>query len=204
MRVPRVIENCVKNGYIIGIIQFGSSTRRTSYKDIDLAIIVRKGHYFQLFHEIAGKKIKGFDISLIKEEEIRSPQTFRFGGHGLHFAESMKQGIVLFGINPFIRVKIKESLIQKSVIERLYDYIYDVRKAVFKAQISKDILRRWPKFLRLSLYLLSGKLRYPEVVDINQKKINYYLKQLKITLPKNILLAYEVLWEKILNKYKLL
>jgi len=169
IKTPKILNDLINLDYIISIIQFGSSVRKNTYKDIDIAVIIKQSCYEKFIKQIYGKKFIGFDISIIKEKEIRKPKKFRFGNHGAHFAYSLKKGKTLYGINPFSKLLINKKQIQNSIITRLYDYMYDVRKTIFKSAIQKSIKERWPKFLRLSLYLLDSNLKYPEVLDITKK-----------------------------------
>jgi len=98
-------------------------------------------------------------------------------------------------------MSISKKAIDDSIMTRLYDYIYDVRKAVTNGKISKDIKKRWPKFIRLSLYLIDPQLKYPNVLQISDKELNKYLNKHHIKLKnKKLLLNYETVWEKVLSK----
>lgn len=153
LKISKILNNLIETGCVISIIQFGSSIRKNKYKDIDLAVIVKQNYYSEFIKKIYGKSFTGFDISAIKEEEIKKPNKFKFGNHGAHFAYSLKNGKVLYGENFFSKFLINEKQIKNSILTRLYDYMYDVRKSVFKNKTQKSIKERWPKFLRLSLYL---------------------------------------------------
>jgi len=82
--------------------------------------------------------------------------------------------------------------------------MYDVRKAVMQGTISKNIRKRWPKFIRLSLYLIDPRLKYPDVLHISDKKLSQYLRKNQIDLAKGkngkLLINYERVWEKVLLK----
>lgn len=83
--------------------------------------------------------------------------------------------------------------------------MYDVRKTIFKGEIQKSIKERWSKFLRLSLYLLDSNLKYPQVLDMTKNDLIPYLKKHKLVLPKNnLILAHEIIWEKVLIKNKII
>ena len=199
-----LLKEIIATNCVLSIIQFGSSIRHKTDSDIDLAIILKKGVFNNFFGKFSNRSLKEFDISAIKAEEIENLKKFKFGNHGLHFAESLRIGKVLYGTNPFLKIRPNRTEIEQSITNRLYDYIYDVRKAIFSKRINSNISKRWPKFLRLCLYLLNSNLKYPDVLDLNTKKINKILKQNKISLPKNLLLAHEVLWEKVLKKEKII
>jgi len=209
IRLLNSLRTAIRDGYIISIIQFGSSLRRINHYDIDLAIVVRSDCYEKFVRKIYGEKFDGFDISLIREEEVQGPKKFRFGGHGAHFLQALIEGKTLYGINPFRKFKIKDSQIKNSVILRLYDYIEDVRRAVFEGKIKKSIKRRWPKFLRLSLYLIDSGLKYSGALDLSEQEMKIYLKKHRIDIdtqpkrPKNLLITYETIWSRVLKKYKL-
>lgn len=205
LKISKIINNLIETGCVISIIQFGSSIRKNKYKDIDLAVIVKQNYYSEFIKKIYGKSFTGFDISAIREEEIKKHNKFKFGNHGAHFAYSLKNGKVLYGDNLFSKFLINDKQIRNSILTRLYDYMYDVRKSVFKNEIQKSIKERWPKFLRLSLYLLDSNLKYPEILDLTENELSPYLKEHKLSLPKNnLILAHEIIWEKVLIKNKII
>lgn len=215
IKFPTALKRVMKKGFVLSIIQFGSSLRNSKYQDIDLAVVIKKGSLKNFLEIIYGEKFQGFDISLIKEEEIQGPEKFRFGGHGAHFLLSLIRGKTLYGKNPFLKFKDLEfwKRIRKSILSRLFDYIEDVRRAIFLGKINKNIRRRWPKFLRLSLYLLENNLKYSEVLSLNKKEVKRYLKKHNIDIditskglknPKKLLISYETVWEKVLKKEKLI
>lgn len=215
VKIPKAIQKATKKGLVLSIIQFGSSLRKSKYQDIDLAVVLKRSCYKNFLEIVYGEKFQGFDISLIKEEEIQGPEKFRFGGHGAHFLVSLIQGKTLYGENLFLKFKdLKfERRIKKSVLSRLFDYIEDVRRAVFRDKINKNIKRRWLKFLRLSLYLLNNDLKYPEVLDLKKNEMRKYLKKHNIDIDKtwknlknqkNLLISYEIVWKKVLKKEKLI
>lgn len=212
---PNALKRAIKKGLILSVIQFGSSLRRSKYRDIDLAIVIKKNHYEDFLEVAYGEKFKGFDISLIREEEIKGPNKFRFGGHGAHFLYSLTKGRVLYGKNPFLKFKnLKfEDKIRESILSRLYDYIEDVRRAIFRGKINREIKRRWPKFLRLSLYFLDNDLGYIESLTLDEVELKMYLKKYNLNIDisiknfenqKKILIFYEIIWGKILKKEKLI
>ncbi|MCD6500725.1 hypothetical protein J7K42_01760 [bacterium] len=210
IKLPKSLQTSIRDGYIISIIQFGSSLRRVNYHDIDLAIVVKSGCYEKFVRKIYGKNFNGFDISLIKEEEVQGAKKFRFGSHGAHFLYSLINGKVLYGINPFRKYRVTKRQIKDSIIPPLYNYIEDVRRAIFEGKIKKSIKQRWPKFLRLSLYLIDPDLKYFEALNLREHKLKIYLNkyQIKVNIqpkrPENLLIAYETIWEEVLKKYKLL
>lgn len=203
--IPRALRSSIQKGYVISIIQFGSSLYRKDFRDIDLAVIIRYGCYEKFLKEVFGAHFKRFDISLIKEEEISGSGKFRFGGHGAHFLSSLANGRALYGNNPFKYFLVSPSQIRKSVLLRLYDYIEDVRRAVFKGNVQSSIKRRWPKFLKLSLYLLDADLQYFRALNLNEKELAFYLKKYRIGLRgKNLLVKHEKVWELVLKKYHII
>lgn len=120
LKISKIINNLIETGCVISIIQFGSSIRKNKYKDIDLAVIVKQNYYSEFIKKIYGKSFTGFDISAIKEEEIKKPNKFKFGNHGARFAYSLKNGKVLYGENFFSKFLINEKQIKNSVFTRLY------------------------------------------------------------------------------------
>lgn len=213
IKFPKILKKAIRKGYIISIIQFGSSLWNPKRQDIDLAIVLKRGCYKNFLKIVYGEKLQDFDISLIKEKEVQGPEKFRFGGHGAHFLFSLIQGKTLYGRNPFRRFKVSESQVKRSITWRLFDYIEEVRRALFRGKINKNIERRWPKFLRLSLYLLNSKLKYPDVLNLNKDETKKYLRKYHIDIditsknlknPKNLLIAYETIWRKVLRKRRLI
>jgi len=205
LRLPACLQDAIDLGYVVGVIQFGSSLRKEAFRDIDLAVILRRNSYARFLRKVYGKKFLGLDISLIREEELRRPKQFRFGSHGLHFAKALQQGKLLYGTNPFSELRISEKEIKRSIILRLYDYMYDVRRAVFAGRIQASIIKRWPKFVRLALYLLNPSLEYPAVLHLKDDTVVRLLMREELRLPaRNLLLAHEMLWEKVLQKYDLI
>ena len=196
-------ETSIHKNHIAAIIQFGSSLRRESHRDLDVAVVVRRGLYEKFLQEPRRRRLGQLDISVIREEEVLSSRKFRFGGHGAHFLYSLIHGRTLYGTNPFKRFKVIESQIRRSVLLRLYDYIEDVRRAVVQGNIRRSIRKRWQKFLRLSLFLLDSKLHYFEALDLSDNAVYVLLKRKKIILnEKNLLLDYEILWQRVLRRYK--
>lgn len=206
MKIQKLLEpftKVIQKGLISSIIQFGSSLRTETYDDIDLAVVVRRGRYANFLRETYGKTFPGLDISIIREEEVVGPRKFRFGGHGAHFLYSLIHGKILYGENPFRQFRVNKSQIESSILLRLYNYMEDVRRSVVRRKIKSSIKKRWPKFIRLTLYLLDSNLKYPEVLELPDSKIPPLLRKHKIILnKKGILLNYELLWQRVLNKFK--
>jgi len=207
-KIPLPLKKAIEKGYVLSVIQFGSSLKGSEYQDIDLAIVVKKGCYKDFLNSVYGKNFKGFDISLIKEEEVQGPGKFRFGKHGEHFLFSLINGKTIYGKNPFKKFKVSISHIKKSVFLSLCVYLEDTRRAVFLGKINKSIKRRWPKFLKLSLYLLNDELKYPDVLRLDNSKIKEKLKKYQLPLSlssknfkrqKDWIIAYETIWEKVLK-----
>lgn len=197
-KLPISLRNGINKEYIIGIIKFGSSVGGKKYNDIDLAVIIKKNCYFKFLKLINPEDFKNFDISLIREEEIKNLNKFRFGSHGQHLIPVFQKGDLLFGKNPFLNFVVDDELIRHSILMRLYDYVYDVRKSFFKKEIMENIERRWHKFVRLSLYLISEELNFLDVLKISESEVGLLLRKYNITIDnENILIAYEKVWEKV-------
>lgn len=171
IKLPPALNVAIKKGYVLSIIQFGSSLRNPEYQDIDLGVVIKKACYRNFLDTIYGEDFQSFDISLIKEGEIQGPKKFRFGKHGAHFLFSLISGKILYGKNIFKKFKVSTVQIKKSVFLSLFIYMEDIRRAIFSGRINKNIKRRWPKFLRLCLYLLNSKLKYPNVLGMTD---DYY------------------------------
>ncbi len=215
VKIPKPLRRAIRSGLVLSIIQFGSSLRRSKYQDIDLAVIIKREAYKEFLNIVYGENFQEFDISLIKEEEIENPDKFRFGGHGAHFLFSLTRGKILYGEKNFLekfKVNNFDKKIKHSIFLRLFDYVEDVRRAVFLNISNDNIKRRWPKFLRLSLYLLekNNNLKYPDLLDIKEEEIKKHLKRHNINIyhknlqdHKNLLISYEEIWEKVLKKQNL-
>lgn len=203
------LQKAIEQGYVLSIVQFGSSLGQSKFQDVDLAIILRKGCYRNFLDLIYGKNFHGFDISLIKEEEIQGPEKFRFGKHGAHFLFSLIHGRTLYNKNPFKKFNVSKLQIKKSILLSLFIYMENVRRAVFMGKINKSIKKRWPKFLRLCIYLLDDNFKYPEILRLSDSKLKKYLQKYNLDSslifrnskdPKDWLITYETIWEKVLIK----
>lgn len=212
-KFPTALKEAVKKGFVLSIIQFGSSLKSLKYQDVDLGIVIKKGCYKDFLNTVYGSNFQGFDISLIKEEEVRGSKKFRFGKHGAHFLFSLINGKTLYGRNPFKKFKVSIPQIKRSILLSLFIYFEDIRRAIFLGKINKNIKRRWPKFLRLCLYLLNHKLKYPDVLSLDDDKIKEQLRKYKLPSilhsrnfknPKDWIIAYETIWEKVLKRKKLI
>lgn len=212
VKLPLSLKNSIKKGLVSSVIQFGSSLRGPNYKDIDLGIILKKGCYEEFSDTVYRTNFQNFDISLIEEEEIQNTKKFRFGKHGLHFLFSLINGKTLFGKNPFKKLKVSESEIKKSIFLSLFIYIEDTRRAIFLNVIDIKIKKRWPKFLRLCLYLLNDELKYPNVLRMTDNRVKSYLKQYNFNIDlasknfktsKNWLIAYDTIWNEVLKQVKI-
>lgn len=208
IKLPKPLKEAIKDGYVISIIHFGSSLCENDYyNDIDLAVVVRSKYYENFIEKVYGENFDNFDISLIREGEVQGPERFRFGGHGAHFLKSLIEGKVIYGINPFNKFRVTKLQIRNSVTSRLYDYIEDVRRTIFLGKIKRSVEKRWLKFLKLSIFLIDSDLKYSQVLRLNEEQLKIYLKKHQInvgTRPNNLLIAYERVWNKVLNKCKLI
>lgn len=207
IEIPKPLKKAIKNGYVISMIQFGSSLRKLNYKDIDLAVIVKKGFYKKFLEMVYGNKFSKFDISLIKEEEVQNSKKFRFGKHGAHFLFSLIEWKIIYGKNPFKKFTVSKSQIEKSILLSLFYYMEDARRVIFKSKLNKNIKKRWPKFVKLCLYLLDDNLEYPKVLDLDNDTIKKYYKiniNLDSKKAKELLTSYEIIWQKVLAKRRLI
>jgi len=204
IKLPKPLIKAVRRGYIVAIIHFGSSLYCSVYHDIDLAVVVKRSYYKKLLKEIRGKIQANFDIALIRQEEITGAEEFRWGGHGAHFLKSLIEGEAVYGLNPFLKFSVSDSQLKASILSRLYDYMEDVRRAALQRNIKSSIKKRWPKFIRLSLYLLEDGFTYPGILNLSESELAPYFKKHKIDTNKvNLLLEYEAIWKKVLNTYRL-
>lgn len=203
VKLPKSLIKCWNNGWILGVVQFGSSLYLKESQDIDIAIIIRVGCYEKLVKRINNNEFKGFDVSLIKEEELADWKKFRFGSHGIHLIPPLKSGLTLLGANPFLKApNFKKSLIKKSIIIRLADYIYIVRKSVFNSKLKNQVKSRWDKFARLAIFLLDDEIKFPDVLKLRNNEIAFLLRKNKLNSDidsKNLVVSYEKLWQKIIK-----
>jgi hypothetical protein len=198
--IPRSLKRPLKRGYILSIVQFGSSLRSSRPRDIDLAVVVKKGCY-GAFLKSVGRTEKNLDIALIKEEETNDLQNFRWGNHGAHMVRSMGLGKALYGKNIFQHVPVSRRQLVDSIRSRLYGYIEEVRRAAFTTRVDPEIRRRWPKFLRLALFLIDADLSYPAVLGLTDAEVRTILKKHRIPLnTRDIRIGHETLWEQVLKK----
>ncbi|MEK7564613.1 MAG: hypothetical protein AAB394_02610 [Patescibacteria group bacterium] len=199
VKIPNSIIKCYEKGLIIGIVQFGSSLYSKKANDIDLAIVIKKDCYVKFVKHIIKKEFKNFDISLIREEEITNWNKFRFGNHGLYLIPVLKSGIVLFGVNSFLTAPdFDQKSIKESIFPRLADYIYNLRKSIFKEGFLINVKKRWPKFLRLALLYIDKNLKFPDVMKLRNSEIDVLLRKNNLEInSKDLVNAYEILWQKI-------
>lgn len=180
------------------VIQFGSSLYADDYADIDIAVIVLDDEFESFVRQVQPGRWDGFDVSLMREQEVFPLERFQFGGHGAHFARSLQMGRALIGDNPFLGVRLSAADIRSSVLARLHDYMYDVRKAVFQSTLERSIRERWPKFVRLCLYLIDESLRYPEVLRMPDGDVGLRLSGMGVSAdPEDLLAAYENVWLRV-------
>ena len=113
--LPDSLKSAIARNLIVGVIQFGSSLYNKNSDDIDLAVILKRNSYNKFLGHVNPDDFIGFDISLIKEEEIGDFKKFRFGSHGPHLGIPIKSGKVIFGCNPFIDFNIKDLILRESI-----------------------------------------------------------------------------------------
>jgi len=156
INVPTILEQAYRDGLLYGVILFGSSIYKSDPKDIDLAIITSTGNFDNFIELLStGNSLSAYDISLIKQEEIDSDKGFYFGGHGQYLVESLRQGIILLGENPFINFpKTKVFDIKKSIVDRMREYIYVLRKSYFDKQAERKFISRYDKIVALSAFFV--------------------------------------------------
>ncbi len=179
VNIPPILKQAYNDELLHGVILFGSSTYKSKPNDIDLAIITSTGSFENFISLLStNNSLSTYDISLIKQEEINPNKEFFFGGHGQYLVESLRQGIVLFGKNPFKDfAKNKVFDIKKSIINRMREYIYILRKSYFDKQAEKKFISRYDKMVLLSAFLLLKGFSYPKVLTLNQDYIETKLKK---------------------------
>src|SRR3989339_338227 len=87
-KLPKAIKKALKEGYVMSIIQFGSSLRKSIYQDIDLAIVLKNGCYDDFLetnlkypdildwdNNQIGKYLKKYNIDLdATSKNLRNPK----------------------------------------------------------------------------------------------------------------------------------
>lgn len=188
--------------HVLSIVRFGSSIYSEHYGDLDLCVVVKQNEFYQFLSEIRKLKLPTlFDISLIREEELATTP-FRFGSHGPHLLLSLKAGRACYGENLFLSLPDPdELLVRESILDRLYDYVYEVRKLEVTGQNSSlSLEKRWGKFKRLALYLLTSNYTFPEVLSLPENEVIQSMKVAGIDYEKDFSPSnFEHIWEKILK-----
>lgn len=199
------VQNIFKDGdllrHIACIIQFGSSLHSTTSGDIDLCVVVRKGAFYPFLAAIQDAQIPAtYDISLLREEELLL-NPFRFGSHGPHLLLSIKKGVLLHGKNLFLEIPDPDQeLVRASILDRLYDYLYEVRKLeVSNAVTTVPFQKRWGKFQRLAAFLLlPRRFTFPEVLSFPKEELVEALKEAGIKHTDTFTAEnFEYIWEKL-------
>jgi hypothetical protein len=191
-------------GKVLSIVQFGSSIHTSNPGDIDLCIVIKEGAFFDfLAMNPFTCTPKNIDISLIREEEMKNTTAFRFGSHGIHLLCALQNGVALYGENIFLRMPVPATaLVKMSILDRLYDYLYEVRKLeTSRKEFEHNLNKRWPKFQRLALFLLDagGELAFPSVLTLSDSMVEDRFKVLGLQYEHVFTVAgFEYLWEMIL------
>lgn len=191
---------------VLSIVQFGSSLYSENPGDIDLCVVTKKGCFFDLLAEKSFTQIPpNIDISLLKEEELKGTDFFRFGSHGVHLLVSLREGKAICGENIFLELSPpSEKAVKESILDRLYDYLYEVRKLeTLKDMDNSTVLKRWPKFNRLALFLLdtTGELTFPAVLSISKSELEKRLSEYGLQYQDEFTaVGFEHIWETILAK----
>lgn len=189
---------------ILSIVQFGSSIYTSNPGDIDLCIVTKNGDFFEF---LAGEPFalvpKNIDISLVREEEIEDASSFRFGSHGVHLLCSLQDGVALYGENVFLKMPAPTTtLVKTSILDRLYDYLYEVRKLeTSRKEVEYNLKKRWPKFQRLTLFLLDtrGEITFPAVLITKDSVVEEQFKKYGLQYQREFTtVGFENIWETIL------
>lgn len=198
--LPRSLRNCIEQDLLVGVIQFGSSLTKQQPNDIDLAVVVRRGRFTDFLIQIHPEDFRSIDISLIREEELSDLEHFRFGSHGVHLVPVFASGRVLHGVNPFRGIEIPVDAVLRSILLRLFDYMYEVRKSHFRDTLPMGMSGRWAKFSRLSLLFLTDDLHFPDVLNISDQEVVMRWQMQDIHLEEfDLPGSYEAIWEKVLS-----
>ncbi len=197
---PQTLES------VLSIVQFGSSLYSEKPGDIDLCVVTKKGCFFGLLAEKSFTQMPpNIDIILLKEEELKGTDFFRFGSHGVHLLVSLREGKAIYGENIFLEPHSpSERAVKESILDRLYDYLYEVRKLeTLKDMDNSAALKRWPKFNRLALFLLdtTGELTFPAILSISKSELKKRLSEYGLQYKDEFtVVGFEHIWETILAK----
>lgn len=189
---------------VLSIVQFGSSVHISNPADIDLCIITKNGAFFDFLATKPFTRIpKNIDISLVREEEIKTTGSFRFGSHGVHLLCSLQNGMAMYGENIFLKMPAPSTaLVKASIFDRLYDYLYEVRKLeTSRKEVECGLKKRWPKFQRLALFLLDteGEITFPAVLIIPNSVVEKLFKKYGLQYQREFTtVGFENIWEIIL------
>lgn len=201
---PKTFLSQKSLGKILSIVQFGSSIHASNPGDIDLCIVIKKGAFFEF---LAGEPFalvpKNIDISLIREEEIKDTSSFRFGSHGVHLLRSLQDGVAVYGENIFLKMPVPTTaLVKASILDRLHDYLYEVRKLeTSRKKVKYDLKKRWPKFQRLALFLLDTRdeITFPGVLRVKDSVVEEQFKKYGLRYQHEFTtIGFEHIWETIL------
>lgn len=189
---------------ILSIVQFGSSIHVSNPGDIDLCVVTKDGAFFDFLARAPFAAIpKNIDISLIREEELKNTGQFRFGSHGAHLLCSLQAGKALYGENLFLKMPVPSvSLVKDSILDRLYDYHYEVRKLeTSRKEFEQGLHKRWSKFQRLALFLLdtTGEVTFPAVLTAPNSTVEEKFRIFGLKYQNEFTAdSFEHIWEMIL------
>lgn len=201
---PKTFLSQKSLGEILSIVQFGSSIHASNPVDIDLCIVTKNGAFFEFLEgEPFALVPKNIDVSLIREEEIKDTSSFRFGSHGVHLLCSLQDGVALYGENIFRKMPVPTTeRVKASILDRLYDYLYEVRKLeTSRKEVEYSLKKRWPKFQRLALFLLDtrGEITFPAVLIIKDSVVEERFKKYGLQYQREFTtVGFEHVWETIL------
>jgi len=202
---PKTFLSQKSLGEILSVVQFGSSVHTSDPGDIDLCIVTKNGAFFEfLTGEPFALVPKNIDISLVREEEVGSTSSFRFGSHGVHLLCSLQDGVALYGENIFLKMSVPSTLLVKaSILDRLYDYLYEVRKLeTSRKEVEYGLKKRWSKFQRLALFLLDtrSEITFPAVLRIPDSMVEEQFKKYGLQYQREFTtVGFEYIWETILT-----
>ncbi|HRH55612.1 MAG TPA: hypothetical protein PK609_01980 [Candidatus Paceibacterota bacterium] len=186
---------------IASVVQFGSSLHSEAHGDIDLCVVIRSGEFYEFVNAIQSISLpEQWDISLLRNEEL-GVAPFRYGSHGQHLLLSIKQGRLVYGEDLFSRLPDPdEESVRFSILERLYDYLYEVRKLAVSGDnmVPASLKKRWGKFQRLALYLLTDNHSFPGVLSLAETEMISALAKIGIDYRSSFSIeGFELIWEKI-------
>src|SRR3989344_6095115 len=91
------------------------------------------------------------------------------------------------------------TLVKATILDRLYDYLYEVRKLeTLRKEVEYGLKKRWPKFQRLALFLLDAKeeVTFPAVLIIPDSVVEEQFQEYGLQYQREFTtIGFEHIWE---------